>query len=82
MRMRLYRMHSLPRGPVLFVNVGGSAASLGASLAILRQRSGFLRALPFDLSAQRGIVARFAERGVPVLNLLNIRDLAFRWGLL
>jgi hypothetical protein len=27
------------------------------------------------------VMARFAEQGVPVLTLLNIRDLAVRWGI-
>jgi poly-gamma-glutamate system protein len=80
-RMQLYRLHCGRRAPVLYVNVGGSTPSLGASLAILRQRSGFIRALPFDLSPDRGVIARFTEIGVPVLNLLNIRDLAFRWNI-
>ena len=78
-RMRIYRLAGNRARPVLYVNVGGSTASLGASLAILRQRSGFLQALPFDLSSDRGVIAHFTEMGVPVLNLLNIRDLAFRW---
>ncbi len=65
-----------------YVNVGGHVASLGDSPAILRQRSGWLARLPFDLSSGRGVTARFVERGVPVLHLLNIRDLALRWGVL
>jgi poly-gamma-glutamate system protein len=80
-RLRIYRLHSSRHAPALYINVGGSTASLGTSLAILRQRSGFLRAMPFDLSSNRGVIARFAEMGVPVLNLLNIRDLAFRWNI-
>ncbi len=66
----------------VYVNVGGHTASLGDSPAILRQRSGWLAPRPFDLSPGRGLVARFAERGVPVLHLLNVRDLALRWGVL
>lgn len=65
---------------VLYVNVGGTEASLGESAAILRLRSGFIPGVPFDFSASRGLIARFAERGVPVLTLLNVRDLAMRWG--
>ena len=64
----------------LYVNCGGNEASLGRSTAFLRLRNGFLRGMPFDLGADRGVMARFAERGVPVLHLLNVRDLALRWG--
>jgi len=47
---------------------------------VLRLRSGFIPGVPFDFSPSRGLMARFAERGVPVLTLLNVRDLAVRWG--
>jgi poly-gamma-glutamate system protein len=66
----------------LYANIGGTEASLGRSAAVLHLRNGFLPGLPFDFSPQRGVLARFAERGVPVLTLLNIRDLALRWGIL
>lgn len=66
----------------LFVNVGGTSASLGRSPAILRLRSGWLPPQPFDIGPERGLVARMVERGVPVLHLLNVRDLAAMWGIL
>jgi len=65
-----------------FINVGGTEASLGQSPAILRLTNGWIAPVPFDSSSERGLVARMAERGVPVLHLLNVRDLAFRWGVL
>jgi poly-gamma-glutamate system protein len=66
---------------VLYVNVGGTSASLGESPAVLNLKSGFIRPGPFDRSERRGVMARFAEQGVRVLTLLNIRDLAVRWGI-
>jgi len=80
-RMACYRRAANGRRIVLYVNVGGTAASLGSSEAVLRLRSGFLPARPFDRSEDRGVMARFAEQGTPVLTLLNIRDLAVRWGI-
>jgi hypothetical protein len=68
------------RPVVLYVNVGGTEASLGESATVLHLRSGFIPGVPFDFSPSRGLMARFAERGVPVLTLLNVRDLAVRWG--
>jgi poly-gamma-glutamate system protein len=79
-RLDLYRRAAGGRPVVLYVNVGGTEASLGESAAVLRLRSGFIPGVPFDFSLSRGLVARFAERGVPVLTLLNVRDLAVRWG--
>ena len=65
-----------------FVNVGGTQASLGLSPAILKVRNGWLEREPFDASPGRGLVARMVEAGVPVLHVLNVRDLALRWGIL
>jgi poly-gamma-glutamate system protein len=64
----------------LYVNVGGAEASLGRSAAILRFRSGFLPAAPIGRPSERGVMGRLAARGVPALLLLNVRDLALRWG--
>jgi poly-gamma-glutamate system protein len=80
-RMAAYRRAANGRPIALYVNVGGTAASLGESPAVLRLRNGFVRPVPFDRSASRGVTARFAEQGVKVLMLLNIRDLALRWGI-
>ena len=80
-RLSAYRRAANGRPIVLYVNVGGTAASLGQSAAVLRLQSGFVRPLPFDRSEDRGVIARFAEQGVRILTLLNIRDLALRWGI-
>jgi poly-gamma-glutamate system protein len=80
-RMSAYRKAANGRPIVLYVNVGGTAASLGESSAVLNLKSGFIRPGPFDRSERRGVMARFAEQGVRVLTLLNIRDLAVRWGI-
>ena len=65
-----------------FVNVGGTEAALGRSTAILKVQNGWLGKQPFDSSSGRGLVARMVELGVPVLHVLNVRDLAIRWGVL
>ena len=79
-RLELYRREARGHPLVLYVNVGGTDPSLGTSATVLRLRSGFLPGVPFDFSPGRGLVARFAERGIPVLTMLNVRDLALRWG--
>lgn len=80
-RMALYRRAAGGRPVALYINVGGTAGSLGRSAAVLRLRSGFVPAVPFDRSEDRGVMARFAEQHVRVLTLLNVRDLALRWGI-
>lgn len=79
-RLDLYARHSGGRPLALYVNCGGNQASLGRSSSFLRLRTGFLRGMPFDVGEDRGVMARLAARGVPVLHLLNVRDLALRWG--
>jgi poly-gamma-glutamate system protein len=80
LRMRTYRRAANGRPIALYVNVGGADASLGRSDAFLRLRSGFLPARPFGLPRDQGVAARLAGEGVRVLMLLNVRDLALRWG--
>jgi poly-gamma-glutamate system protein len=81
-RLALFDEQRAGRPLVAFINVGGTEASLGQSPAILRLANGWLKPVAFDASPQRGLVARMAERGVPVLHVLNVRDLAVRWGIL
>lgn len=79
-RLAAYRRAANGRRLALYVNVGGADASLGRSSAVLRLRSGFLPAVPFGRRDEQGVTARLATDGVPVLVLLNVRDLALRWG--
>ncbi|MGE5359555.1 MAG: poly-gamma-glutamate system protein [Bacteroidales bacterium] len=81
-RFEVYGRAVAGRPVRLYVNVGGTEPSLGRSDAVLKLRNGFLPGVPFDFSPGRGMMARYAERGVPVLTLLNVRDLAARWGIL
>jgi poly-gamma-glutamate system protein len=78
-RLRVYAQYAGRSPLALYVSVGGAHASLGASQAILRVRTGFVAGEPFDLSRERGVMARLAERGVPGLLLLNVAELAARW---
>jgi poly-gamma-glutamate system protein len=81
-RLDAYDAARAGRPLAAFVNVGGTQAALGRSAAILKVRNGWLGRAPFDSSPGRGLIARMVERGVPVLHVLNVRDLAVRWGIL
>jgi poly-gamma-glutamate system protein len=80
-RLSAYRRAAGGRPIALYVNVGGTAASLGQSTAVLHLQSGFIPARPFDRSDDGGVMARLAAQGVRILTLLNVRDLALRWGI-
>jgi poly-gamma-glutamate system protein len=79
LRLSSYRKAAKGRRLALYANVGGADASLGRSAAVLRLRSGFLPAVRFGPREDEGVMSRLAARGVPILMLLNVRDLALRW---
>jgi poly-gamma-glutamate system protein len=79
-RLKIYERRARGRRIALYVNVGGTEASLGESAAVLRLQSGLVPPRLFDLSPGRGVIARFAEQGIPTLSLLHIEGLALRWG--
>lgn len=80
LRLAAYRRAANGRRIALYVNVGGAEASMGRSDAVLRLRSGFLPAVPFGRRGEQGVMARLAAEGVPMLMLLNVRELALGWG--
>ncbi len=65
-----------------FVNIGGASPNSGTSPYTLDFPQGLVLSPPrIPLSANRGLVYEYAARGVPVINLLNIRSLAAQNGL-
>jgi poly-gamma-glutamate system protein len=64
-----------------FVNVGGNAANLGTSPAVLGVEPGLNRVLSSPAAGRRGVMHEMAARGVPVIHLLHVRGLALRYGL-
>ncbi len=80
-RMAVFDEHAGSRPIAVFVNVGGTEASMGHSPAILRVPGGWVRELPEGVSGpDGGLIGHMAARGTPVLHLLNVRELARRWG--
>ncbi len=65
----------------LYVNVGGGVASLGSSHNKLLLPHGLSFGLGLHNFPRKGNLILMAERGVPVLHLLNIADLARQHGL-
>jgi poly-gamma-glutamate system protein len=81
LRTRAYLRASGGSPIVLYVNVGGAEASMGRSPAILGIGTGFVRRPWSGGRSGRGVTAWFADRRVPILMLLNVRELAVRWGI-
>ncbi|MBR4120364.1 MAG: poly-gamma-glutamate system protein [Spirochaetales bacterium] len=66
----------------LFVNVGGAGANIGSSMEYLNVKPGL--SMKLDVvpeSETRGVLYEFASMGIPVVNLLNIKQIASDEGL-
>lgn len=60
-----------------FVNVGGASANSGTSAYTLDFPNGLVLDPPrIPTTANRGLMYEYAARGVPVVNMLNVRKLA------
>ncbi|MEO1088642.1 MAG: hypothetical protein AAFY88_30780, partial [Acidobacteriota bacterium] len=77
----LYRQGCEPGPVAAYVNIGGGVASLGHSLNAGLVPTGATLRLPRRNYPQRGALIRFAAEGVPVIHLLNVRQLRDRHGL-
>ncbi|MBI3016322.1 MAG: poly-gamma-glutamate system protein [Candidatus Tectomicrobia bacterium] len=64
-----------------FINVGGSLTSLGECRDAGSLPVGLVLKLPRSTCPGRGLISQMAEKGVPVIHLLNIRRIATRYGL-
>lgn len=63
----------------LVINIGGNQAALGTYPQASLIPAGYHFGLPPGDSPERGVLARLAERNIPYIHLLNIRDLASRY---
>lgn len=81
-RLELYSeaSHGIDIG--CFVNIGGASVNFGETAASLKVPNGLVVRYPMiNDSPERGLIFEFLARGVPVINLLNIKDLAVKYGL-
>jgi len=65
----------------LYVNVGGGLASLGGTQNARLIPAGLTRRLAARNYPNRGVLNILAERGIPVLHLLNVERLAREFGI-
>jgi poly-gamma-glutamate system protein len=76
-RMNIFTDEAAGRRIRCFVNVGGAAASFGATPDSLRFPNGLVRRMPVPATGPtRGLIFEFASRGIPVVHLLHVKGLA------
>jgi poly-gamma-glutamate system protein len=77
-----YKTRLLQReGIRILVNIGGNQAALGSCAHASSLPNGFHRKLNLCRHADRGIIREMNARGIPVIHLLHIRDLASEYGM-
>jgi poly-gamma-glutamate system protein len=79
-RMALYREHAGDQEVAAYINVGGGTISVGTRLGKKMFKPGLNRAPPRGPTVD-SVMARFANRGVPVIHLTHLDELAERYGL-
>lgn len=65
----------------LLINIGGNQAALGACPHAATIPNGLHSVAQSCLDENRGVIMRLNERGIPFIHLLNIKDLAMRYGI-
>jgi len=81
-RLDLYLEYNHQRLPDLFVNIGGASPNMGNTNASLQVPPGLVTQVPVEVEdPERGLIFEYLEQGVPVIHLLNIRDLATKSGM-
>jgi poly-gamma-glutamate system protein len=71
----------LKEGIDVLINIGGNESAIGACPHALSIPNGFSRDIVRCSHKDRGVVLRMNEHGVPIINMLNIKDLASRYGI-
>ncbi len=80
-RLAIYRRRAGPNPIKLYVNVGGGMVSIGRSLGKRLYHPGLNLRSPRHLRRIDGVAPRLSEDGVAVIHLIQIAELAERYGL-
>lgn len=77
-----YRVEILSNENIsLLINIGGNQASMGNCSHTLGIPNGLNTELTHCTHNERGVMSRINEEGVPVVNMLDMKDLASRYGI-
>lgn len=80
-RIEIYNEHRKKDNIKAFINVGGGIASLGSTENAQFIPTGLSISLPMMNYPRRGVLIRMAEENIPIIHLLNINQLANKYGL-
>lgn len=81
-RMQIYRTAAQGKPVKIFVNIGGATPNYGSTNASITYPNGLVINGPkIPGHPERGLIFEYQNLGIPVVHLLNIRDLAIKNGL-
>lgn len=80
-RLKIYFENAKEDKIKLFVNIGGASANFGECIEALKIPPGLNKNLKICHNLNRGIIYEMAEKGIPIIHLLDIRNLALKNGL-
>jgi len=82
-RLQIYNTHAQKKGKriKLYINVGGGSANLGSGVNYMRIPSGLTMNLSREKIGGNGILFKMAERGIPVIHILKLRELTYQYDL-
>ncbi|TFH09942.1 MAG: poly-gamma-glutamate system protein [Candidatus Atribacteria bacterium] len=80
-RMSIYRDAASGERIAAFVNIGGAWANMGVDASILTALPGVIELDDLPTEGVRGVMHAMAAEHVPVIHLLNIKELVVRYGL-
>lgn len=80
-RVALYDEFARSRPVKAYINVGGGLASLGAAINGRLIPPGLSKNLALKNFPVKGVIVRMAERGIPIIHLLNVERIARAYGL-
>lgn len=64
-----------------FINIGGNLVSFGNTMDSIDTLPGIIKGKSYDVNSKTGLVQLFNSKRIPVIHILNIKELAHRYGL-
>lgn len=64
-----------------FINVGGNIVAFGDTMDSMNTSPGIIKDVKYDINNKIGLVQLFYYKGIPTIHILNIKDLAHKYGI-
>jgi poly-gamma-glutamate system protein len=80
-RIDIYNYYKKNNRIKAYINVGGGIASLGSTENAEFIPSGLIESLSIKNFPSKGVIIKMAEKNIPIIHLLNITQLAEKFGL-